>query len=593
MITCPTCQSNHDDALAFCPNDGTSLRAGGPLVGKVLGDRYKVIARIGEGGMGTVYLAEHVMLGKRMAVKVLREEFSAQEELIKRFQLEAVAASQIGQENIVNVTDFGRTPEGQLYFVMELLEGESLAAIIRRDGAISVERSLPILAQICKALAAAHSRGIIHRDLKPDNVVVIQKDERIDFVKVLDFGISKAGESPGVGRLTQVGMMLGTPEYMAPEQARGAPVDARADVYAFGVLAYEMVTGSLPFLGETPVATLMKHQNEQPQPPGQRRPDLGIPEELEKLILKALSKNASTRHQGMGEVATDLSRCMGRYGMGPVTTPVNMSIGGGRGTPSHPILTPVPSIKTPKGTTMQLTEAEVSGKTPLPALSGFARVPTNPAAQSLPEQVATAMRNSSRGQAMGAEGAGAGGKGTRIAAAAAIVAVLGLAGWLATRGPGAPEVAHATAAPPTPTPNPTTTANPTTTPTPTANPTTTANPNPTTTTTTTTNPPAEAPAPAPQKVAHRKVWIRTVPSGATVTGPNGLRATTPTQIEIADGTQASYRLTLPGFRPENRRVSSQDGDVEVRLSRAEARRPKREAKPSGESTEELKPNPFD
>jgi len=262
MPVCPTCRTPSEDGVLICPVDGTRLPQGVGLVGRTVGERYRILGRIGEGGMGTVYLCEHIALGKRMAVKVLRPEFSRDEELLRRFQHEARAASQIGQENIIDVFDFGHTAEGSAYFVMEALEGESLGRILTREGPMSLQRALPILMQICRALGAAHQRGIVHRDLKPENVFVVRREDGADFVKVLDFGISKSALASEAKRLTRAGSIIGTPEYMSPEQAAATSVDHRSDIYGFGVVAYEMLTGRLPFQGETPLATLLKHQSE-------------------------------------------------------------------------------------------------------------------------------------------------------------------------------------------------------------------------------------------------------------------------------------------------------------------------------------------
>ncbi|HET8734419.1 MAG TPA: serine/threonine-protein kinase [Anaeromyxobacteraceae bacterium] len=286
--------------------DGTPLSPGPDLVGQVLGDRYRVIARLGQGGMGSIYLAEHVTLGKKMAVKVLRPEYSRDAELLDRFQHEARAASQIGQENIVEVFDFGHTPEGQAYFVMEALEGESLARVLHRDGPMALGRAVPIFLQICRALGAAHQRGIVHRDLKPENVFLLRRADGTDFVKVLDFGIAKGPGAPDAKRLTRAGSIIGTPEYMSPEQASANAIDQRSDVYAFGVLAYETLTGRLPFDGDTPLATLMKHQSDAPLPPRRIRPEL--PPEVEQIVLRALVKRPEGRQQSMEELAGELSR---------------------------------------------------------------------------------------------------------------------------------------------------------------------------------------------------------------------------------------------------------------------------------------------
>jgi len=320
MPVCPTCRTPSEEGVLICPVDGTRLTHGGGLMGRTIGDRYRILGRIGEGGMGTVYLCEHVALGKRMAVKVLRPEFSQDEELLRRFQHEARAASQIGQENIIDVFDFGHTPEGSAYFVMEALEGESLARLLHRDQAVALPRALPILMQICRALGAAHQRGIVHRDLKPENVFITRHEDGSDFVKVLDFGISKSAVSSDGKRVTRAGSIIGTPEYMSPEQAAATSVDHRSDIYAFGVLAYETLTGRLPFQGETPLATLLKHQSEAPISPRRWRPEL--PVEVETLVLRALVKKPEGRQQSMAEVATDVTRAMAAIDLEPMHTPV-------------------------------------------------------------------------------------------------------------------------------------------------------------------------------------------------------------------------------------------------------------------------------
>jgi serine/threonine protein kinase len=309
MPVCPTCRTKSDDGVTVCPVDGTLLTPSHDLVGRILGDRYRILSRLGQGGMGSIYLAEHVTLGKQMAVKVLRPEYSRDAELLDRFQHEARAASQIGQENIVEVFDFGHTPEGEAYFVMEALDGESLARILHRDGPMPLARAVPIFLQICRALGAAHERGIVHRDLKPENVFVLRRNGGTDFVKVLDFGIAKGPGTPDSKRLTKAGSIIGTPEYMSPEQASSNVIDQRSDVYAFGVLAYETLTGRLPFDGDTPLATLMKHQSDAPVPPRKLRPEL--PPGVERIVLRALVKRPEGRQQSMEELSVELSRLAG------------------------------------------------------------------------------------------------------------------------------------------------------------------------------------------------------------------------------------------------------------------------------------------
>ena len=193
--------------------------------------------------MGTVYLCEHAVLRRRFALKVLRADLASDPELVERFRNEAIAASRIGQENVVDVVDFGAEEDGAHYYVMEALEGRSLGSLLRDAAPLSVARALALLEQICRALGAAHARGVVHRDVKPENVFVVPREDGGEQAKVLDFGISHVPAAPGCERLTRAGAIIGTPEYMAPEQATGAVVDHRADVYAVGVLAFEMLTG--------------------------------------------------------------------------------------------------------------------------------------------------------------------------------------------------------------------------------------------------------------------------------------------------------------------------------------------------------------
>ncbi|QRK07146.1 serine/threonine protein kinase [Archangium violaceum] len=286
---CPTCQSEYAEDVSYCPRDGAAL------LPAVLEGRYRLLSQLGAGGMGVVYLAEHLGLRKSVAVKLLRGELSRDPTFARRFEQEAIAASQIGHEHIVNVTDLGRTPTGELFYVMELLEGESLGALLLREHFLPLGRAVPILTQVCRALEAAHARGIVHRDVKPQNVMLLRRQGQADFVKVVDFGISKVMQGqPGNG-LTEAGAILGTANYMAPEQAAGGPVDARADVYSVGVLTYELCTGSRPFRGDNTFATMLQHLEATAEPPSRRRPDLGLPPELDALVLSALAKDPAAR----------------------------------------------------------------------------------------------------------------------------------------------------------------------------------------------------------------------------------------------------------------------------------------------------------
>jgi serine/threonine-protein kinase len=267
----------------------------------VLGGRYRVLRQLGAGGMGTVYLCEHVQLGRRYAVKVLNQGRSAEVE--QRFLQEARAASRIDQENVIDVLDYGEDPDGELYYVMEALQGRSLTQVLREDAPLSVPRALALVEQVGRALAAAHARGVVHRDVKPDNVFVERLPSGVERAKLIDFGISHV---PGNSRLTLDGEIIGTPEYMAPEQAVGSAVDPLSDVYAAGVLAYELLTGFPPLVGDTAVATLVAHQTRPPTAPSELRP--GIPAEVDELVLRALAKRPQDRFSSMTALVGEVTR---------------------------------------------------------------------------------------------------------------------------------------------------------------------------------------------------------------------------------------------------------------------------------------------
>ncbi|MFH1437270.1 MAG: protein kinase, partial [Pseudomonadota bacterium] len=248
----------------------------------------------GEGGMGKIYLSRHITLGKKYAVKMLNPEFSNNQEAIERFRREAVTAGELEHPNIINVTDIDYTREGQAYIVMEFLDGCELRDILREEPVLPFQRLLRILYQVSRALDAAHSKGIIHRDLKPENIFVIDRSDQKDVVKILDFGISKIKGGKGGTNLTQTGMVIGTPHYMAPEQARGdKDIDHRVDIYALGSIAYEMFTGKLPVNGDSPTAILMKILLEEPPQPETLNPNINPT--LSLAIRKAMSKDPNDR----------------------------------------------------------------------------------------------------------------------------------------------------------------------------------------------------------------------------------------------------------------------------------------------------------
>ena len=296
MARCPTCQAEFDKGEQFCPKDGSPLAAaptGDALSGRVLGGRYRLTERLGQGGMGTVYRALHTLMDKPLAIKILRGELSTDAEAVARFHREARSASRLDHDHCIRVTDFGQTEDHLLYLAMELLEGRSLSDRIKA-GPIPVAEAATIAHAVGLALEHAHEAGIIHRDLKPDNVFLARRSRGREIVKVLDFGLAKLADDSGKSRsITRDGTVFGTPEYMAPEQAQGEPLDPRTDLYALGVLLYHMLTGELPFRAETFVALLTKHVRETPRPP--RDLDPAIPPALDAIVLRCMQKRADQR----------------------------------------------------------------------------------------------------------------------------------------------------------------------------------------------------------------------------------------------------------------------------------------------------------
>jgi len=280
-----------------------------PLIGTLLADRYRIDTLVGEGGMGRVYSAEHVLMRKRLAVKVLRRELTRVPEVVARFEREAMAAGNIEHPNVAAATDFGKLPDGSVFLVLEFVSGHSLRDEIAR-GPFEVDRALHIARQISSALSAAHAQGIVHRDLKPENVMLVERNGDPNFVKVLDFGIAKVplGEAPGAAPssgnpITKAGMVFGTPEYMAPEQALGQSVDGRADLYALGVILFEMLSGVRPFTSQSSVG-ILGQQLSKPTPTfAERSPGLVVPPSAEQITLRLLSRDASARFQSAPELS--------------------------------------------------------------------------------------------------------------------------------------------------------------------------------------------------------------------------------------------------------------------------------------------------
>jgi serine/threonine-protein kinase len=271
--------------------------------GKELGS-YRIVKLLGEGGMGRVYVAEHMRLGRRVALKMLRQEFAVNPVAVSRFFAEARAVNRISHEHLVEITDFFEKPGGENYFIMELLKGEDLGKHLLRSGALPVARAIDIAHQTASVLAAVHAAHIVHRDLKPDNIFLVERASRPDFVKLLDFGVAKLSDTyDGIKmKTTTAGAVIGTPEYMSPEQAGGLPVDQRTDIYALGVIMYEVLSGRLPFEAKSFGEMVIKHMTVAPRPLAEHELKESIPAALESLVMALLEKDPDHRPQTMAEV---------------------------------------------------------------------------------------------------------------------------------------------------------------------------------------------------------------------------------------------------------------------------------------------------
>jgi len=290
--------------------------------GSTVGGRYRIIKKLAAGGMGEVYQAEHIELHKQFAVKVMLPALSSDQDFVARFKREAISASRIGQQNIIDISDFGQTDDGRFYFVMEFLDGVTIASLLHRQGGLPVQRMVNIALQTSRALAAAHAQGIVHRDMKPENVMVLQRPGQSDFVKVLDFGVAKVTTGPAQGGQTQLGMVVGTPQYMSPEQAMGVAVDARTDTYALGLILYEMLSGTPTFHGDT-ASILMVKQVTEPAPPFTAELSATMPAALHDLIFQMLEKDPNARPESLDKVVEALETLLAHLQIGaklPTTT---------------------------------------------------------------------------------------------------------------------------------------------------------------------------------------------------------------------------------------------------------------------------------
>jgi serine/threonine protein kinase len=318
MRFCDTCRSTYPTDFTTCPKDQTALRETDELTeGMVLRGKYEIKGTIGIGGMATVYRAHHLHLKEDLAIKVVSPRLTGDKDFLDRFRTEAVITRKLRHPNAVRLDDFDITEDGRPFIVMEYVRGEALRTVLQKSVVIPVPRALEIARQVALALGAAHALGIVHRDIKPDNVLLIPQADGSDLVKVLDFGIAKVydGEAETKNYTpTKTGIVLGTPQYLSPEQARGEKgpnVDGRADLYALGVMLYEMITSELPFQSDNPIGLLMHHIGTAPMPPHVRRPELNIPEAVSALVMKSLEKDRNNRFQTGEEFAQALVNVSG------------------------------------------------------------------------------------------------------------------------------------------------------------------------------------------------------------------------------------------------------------------------------------------
>jgi serine/threonine protein kinase len=310
-MICPKCKREYDDDRAFCADDGAALTpAVDPLVGQVIDNRLRLERKLGEGGMGRVYLAQHIRLPLKTAIKVLHPELAHDADAVRRFNEEAERAARIIDEHVARVHDFGRTPDGLVYLEMEFVEGQTLSDLLDDAGPLPPKRVADIITQIAGALAAAHDLRIVHRDLKPENVMIAPGREGRDRVKVLDFGIAKV-IAEGLAQSTKTGAVIGTPDYMSPEQLGGArDLDQRSDVYSLGLVAFVMLTGQLAFPGELPYERMMKRLTNRPQTLAAIKRDTRWPAALQSALDRALSRDADKRYASAMEFAHDFSRAV-------------------------------------------------------------------------------------------------------------------------------------------------------------------------------------------------------------------------------------------------------------------------------------------
>jgi serine/threonine protein kinase len=359
---CPQCGTEYELDQRFCPKDGTTLKvqggAQGDLVGTIIADRYNVLRKLGEGGMGTVYLAEHVKMGRKSAVKVMNPGMVHDADAISRFNREAANASRINHPNVAAVYDFGETSDGLIYLAMEFVEGPALTKVIEGAGCLAPLRAAEITRQAAEALAVAHDMGIVHRDLKPDNIMLTKSRDGTDIVKVVDFGIAKAANVENQ-KVTKTGLVVGTPEYMSPEQLAGDKLDGRSDIYSLALVTFAMMTGKLPFPAATVQESMIMRLTDQPKRLLEMKSDVAWPAEVQAVLDKALERDAEARYQSASEYGRDLHRTVSAMPESSIANAFT-SVMGRMSTPKKPS----PVIPPPAGKTAPMPATRINPSTP-------------------------------------------------------------------------------------------------------------------------------------------------------------------------------------------------------------------------------------
>ena len=538
-----------------------------PLLGRVLNDRYRILEAIGSGGMGRVYKALQAPLDRVVALKVLGAGHDRDPNFYKRFFLEASVTARLTHPNTITLYDYGRTSDGVLFIAMEFLDGRTLSQATHADGPLAQERVIHIAQQICRSLREAHALGIIHRDLKPANVMLLHQHDDHDFVKVLDFGLVKffSGESSEKeeGDITNAGTFMGSPHYIAPEQARNQGPDQRCDIYSLGVLLYQMLTGRVPFTAAAPVDIILKHLHEPPVPPRELRKDLKIAPELEQIVLRCMAKAREDRFQSMDELLAQLKTVRAQLtGMPePQSLPPNQDTqpiaSGALPAAAQTPPTPQPGLRTPSQPMSAMHSTPARGMSRPPPPPADAMIEEGPQPARAPGDRARTTPPPMTPRAALSDWAARNWPILRVAVPPALIVLAGIA-----------TAAYVLRAPTQPARNPVASAPPVAAAIPV--------PPPAPAPMVTPAPPPAAPAPAPYPVALEGttlVMVTSTPSGAEVhDASDRFLGTTPFDLRVPTGKPLRLTLRHTGYRPVpvNRKVEGERMSLKVTLKSAKS-----------------------